>query len=360
MKSTNFITQKIFLVFFLAIMISCENDYVPQQRYIDPQVIFSSRRWWNYDIFIHDIFSGNSTQLTKNKWIDFNPRISPDAKKLLFVSDRDGNREIYKLDIEWLDGYTQWKGDNLTNITNSKEHDWTPVFSPVENKIVFSTYFPENDNYDIFIMDDDGSNKQNLTNTKSYEKYPQFSPDGSFIIFQGWQKGKMEIFFLGLVDKHMINLTRNSKSNDIISHGNSFSPDGQSIVFTSERDGNRNIYKMNIDGTDLRQITSHSSDDYEPIFSPDGNHIAFTSSRDDNREIYLYEISSNTLKNITNNNKDDWNPRFYPDNNKIVFQSNRDGNWEIYIMNLNGSGQINISNHPSTDYSFVVLPLKNH
>ena len=57
------------------------------------------------------------------------------------------------------------------------------------------------------------------------------------LVYQGWQKGKMEIFFLGLLDKNNINITRNTLSNDIISHGNSFSPDGQSIVFTSERDG---------------------------------------------------------------------------------------------------------------------------
>ena len=70
------------------------------------------------------------------------------------------------------------------------------LFSPIENKIVYTRYFPQNDNYDIFIMNDDGSDKKNLTRTNSYEKYPQFSPDGSFLIYQGWQKGKMDIFFL--------------------------------------------------------------------------------------------------------------------------------------------------------------------
>ena len=52
-------------------------------------------------------------RLTKNKWIDFNPRISPDNDKLFFVSDRDGNREIYSMELEWLDGYAQWRGNNL-------------------------------------------------------------------------------------------------------------------------------------------------------------------------------------------------------------------------------------------------------
>jgi len=303
----------IFLLF--ALLIGCEKNNKPEEQYIDPHIIFSSRRWWNYDIYIADIYAASMTHITKNKYIDFNPTISPDSKKLAFISDRDGNREIYVADLEWLDGYTRWSAKNLLNITKSPENDWTPSFSPIENKIVFSTYFPGNDNYDIFTMNFDGTNRENLTNTDSYEKFPQFSPDGSFIIYQGWHKGNMEIYFTSLLDMNRINLTRNSLSNDIISHGNSFSPDGQTIVFTSERDGNKEIYRI--------------------------------------------DIESKNLKNLSNNSGNDWNARFYPDNNKIIFQSTRDGNWEIYAMSLNGSNQKNITNHPSTDYSFVVMPKIN-
>ena len=347
----------IFLLF--ALLIGCEKNNKPEEQYIDPHIIFSSRRWWNYDIYIADIYAASMTHITKNKYIDFNPTISPDSKKLAFISDRDGNREIYVADLEWLDGYTRWSAKNLLNITKSPENDWTPSFSPIENKIVFSTYFPGNDNYDIFTMNFDGTNRENLTNTDSYEKFPQFSPDGSFIIYQGWHKGNMEIYFTSLLDKNRINLTRNSLSNDIISHGNSFSPDGQTIVFTSERDGNRNIYIMNSDGANQERLTDHQSNDYEPIFSPDGQTIVFTSERDGNKEIYSIDIESKNLKNLSNNSGNDWNARFYPDNNKIIFQSTRDGNWEIYAMSLNGSNQKNITNHPSTDYSFVVMPKIN-
>ncbi len=350
-----FIKFIIFLLFF----ISCNKTGGIDQSYIDPHIVFTSRRWWNYDIFISDIFNSSMTQLTKNKWIDFNPTISKDGSKLAFISDRDGNREIYITDLIWMDGYTQWQGQNLTNITVSSQNDWTPRFSPVEDKIIFTTYFPDNDNYDVFIMNSDGSNKINLTNTKFYEKYPQFSPDGSFIIYQAWQKGKMEIFFLNILEKNKINLTRNVLSHDIISHGNAFSPDGQKIVFTSERDGNREIYIMNSNGSNQIRLTENPSHDYEPIFSPDGQKIVFTSERDGNREIYIMDINGGGLSNLSNNAGDDWNPRYFHDGNKIVFQSTRDGNWEIYLMKLDGKGQRNLSNHSSTDYSYVVLPLNN-
>ena len=348
-------------VVLLIIPNGCSKTGVVEEPYIDPHIIFTSRRWWNYDIFIADVYGGHTTHLTKNKWLDFNPAISNDGSKLAFISDRNGNREIYTVDLVWMDGYTQWEGRNLTNITNTSENDWTPKFSPTTDKIVYATYFPSNDNYDIFIMNSDGSGQKNITNTPSYEKYPQFSPDGSFIIYQAWQKGKMEIFFSSILDENNVNLTRNPQSHDIISHGNAISPDGQKIVFTSERDGNRNIYLMNTDGTDQTQLTLHTAHDYEPIFSPDGMTIVFTSERDGNREIYIMNNEGLNLENLSNNPADDWNPRYYPDNRKIIFQSLRDGpkNWEIYMMNTDGKRQNNLTNHPRTDYSFVILPLKN-
>ena len=348
-------------IVLLMIPNGCSKTGVVEDPYIDPHIIFTSRRWWNYDIFIADVYGGHMTHLTKNKWLDFNPAISNDGSKLAFVSDRDGNREIYALDLIWMDGYTQWEGRNLTNITQTAGHDWTPKFSPTNEKIVFTTYFPATDNYDVFIMNADGSDKQNLTNSPYYEKHPQFSPDGSFIIFQAWQKGKMEIFFSNLLDGNIINLTRNTASHDIIPQGNAFSPDEQEIVFTSERDGNRNIYIMNTDGTNQIQLTDHSAADYEPVYSPDGLSIIFTSERDGNKEIYIMNNNGLNLKNLSNNPADDWNPRYYPDNHKIVFQSLRDGptNWEIYMMTLEGKRQTNLTNHPRTDYSFVILPLNN-
>ena len=84
---------------------SCEKTNVLEDPYIDPHIIFTSRRWWNYDIFIADVYGGYMTHLTKNKWLDFDPNVNHDGSKLAFVSGRDGNREIYTVDLVWMDGY---------------------------------------------------------------------------------------------------------------------------------------------------------------------------------------------------------------------------------------------------------------
>ncbi len=346
---------------FLFLITSCERTGVFEEPYIDPHIIFTSRRWWNYDIYITDIYGNNVTHLTKNKWLDFNPEVSNNGKKLAFISERDGNREIYTVDLVWMDGYTQWEGKNLSNISQSSENDWTPKISPTNDKIIYTSYFPINDNYDIFIMDIDGTNKKNITNTSWYEKYPQFSPDGSYIVYQSWRKGKMEIIFTNLLELNAINLTRNPLSNDILHSANAISPDGQKIVFTSDRNGNNDIYLMNSDGSNQIQLTTSSENDSEPVFSPDGSSILFTSDRDGNKEIYIMNNNGQNITNLSNNPKDDWSPKYYPDSRKVVFQSLRDGpkNWEIYVMNLDGTNQTNISNYSGTDYSYVVLPLIN-
>ena len=347
-----------FLLINFLFLQSCDKISKVKDPYIDAHIIYSSYRWWNYDIFISDIYGAQITHLTKNKWIDFNPSVSSDGTKLAFVSERDNNREIYILDLVWMDGYTQWEGKNLKNLTKTNGNEWSPRFSPNGEKLTYSFYDTNEDNYDIYIIDIDGANKKNLTARPGYEILPQFSPDGSFIIFQSWQFGVKEIFFINLLEGIEINLTAKLTSNDILTDGNSFSPDGEKIIFCSDRDGNKNIYIMNSNGSNQIQLTNHSGADYDPIFSPDGSSIVFTSERDGNREIYIMSANGSDIKNISNNLAQDWNPKFFS-NDKILFQSLRDGNWEIYIMKIDGSGQINLTNHPRTDYSYIVLPNKN-
>ena len=77
------------------------------------------------------------------------------------------------------------------------------------------------------------------------------------------------------------------------------------IVFQSDRDGNYDLYVMNPDGTDVRNLTSHSASDTAPIPSPDGRRIAFQSNRDEDNEIYVLDLESGTHTNLTKNKADD-------------------------------------------------------
>src|SRR5215211_4919077 len=138
-------------------------------------------------------------------------------------------------------------------------------------------------------------------------------------------------------------------------------PAGPMIAFTSNRDGNQEIYSMNSDGSNLRNLTNNPASDTEPEISPDGTKIAFVSTRDGilNPEIYTMNADGSNQQRLT---KDDTNvadvhPTWSPDGGRIAFASNRDGNQEIYTMNAaDGSGQENLTNNPARDSAPAYSP----
>ena len=83
------------------------------------------------------------------------------------------------------------------------------------------------------------------------------------------------------------------------------------IAFVSERDGNREIYVMDADGENPRNLTNHPSSDRDPSWSPDGKYIAFVSKRDGNREIYVINADGENLQRLTNSPRNDIQPAWF-------------------------------------------------
>jgi Tol biopolymer transport system component len=134
----------------------------------------------------------------------------------------------------------------------------------------------------------------------------------------------------------------------------SFSPDGRRILFSMTRDGRSRIYTINVNGTDLRQITSpDQGDDYYPAWSWNGIRIAFNSTRDDpnctpssficKSEIYTMNPDGTGLQRITANLGDSYYPTWAPDGSRLAFVSTYAGNPQILTMNPNGSGVLRIT-----------------
>ena len=112
------------------------------------QIAFVSNRDGNFEIYVMGINGKNQRRLTKNRGDDWSPSWSPDGKRIVFSSGQDGNREIYVMDAD---------GGNQLNLTNSPQGDYSPSWSPDGERIVFSSA------REIYVMDADGVNQQRLT-----------------------------------------------------------------------------------------------------------------------------------------------------------------------------------------------------
>ena len=264
------------------------------------------------------------------------------GNKIAFASDRDGNYEIYIMNED---------GSGIKRLTNNPDEDVFPSWSPDGTKIAFESR--RDGNPEIYLMNADGTEQTNLTNNSSWDQFPLWSPDGQKIAFHSLRDKNHEIYTMNTDGSDLKRLTNNI-TNDM---SPSWSPDRKKIAFFAQRDGNPEIYVMNPDGSEQTRLTNNPARDTSPAWSPDAKKITFTSNRDGNYEIYVMMHDGSDQKRLTNNPAIDGNPSWAQDGKKILFVSNRDGNREIYVMNADGSEQIRLTNNPAEDRWPCWLPL---
>ena len=253
---------------------------------------------------------------------------------LAFTSERDGNMEIYLMDIAG--------GDSL-RLTNNPAEDYWPTWSPDGTQIAFASN--RDGDFEIHVIDADGSNPRRLTAEAGNDLEPDWSPDGTQIAFMVYQGGKSDIFTMNPDGSERRKLTESRGDNYLPK----WSSDGTQIVFVSERDGNPEIYTMNADGNEQTRLTDNTADDRYPSWSPDGDHISFYSDRDGNRELYVMDADGSNPQPLTDDNSLVWVSDWSPDGGQIAFTSNRDGNREIYIMEADGSNLQRLTNNKVLD-----------
>ena len=268
-------------------------------------------------------YSDGATAITNNSSTDRNPAWSPDGRRIAFASGPYGDRKIYVMNAD---------GSGVTQLTHSSGRDRDPAWSPDGRRIAFAN------NY-ISVTDADGSDVTQftqLTHNSIGSQDPAWSPDGRRIAFTSRPPGSgplsrprdFEIYVMDADGSGVTQLTHNSDGDS----GPAWSPDGRLIAFACGRDGDPEICVMDADGSGVTQLTHNSNVDYDPAWSPDGRRIAFTSWRDGDPEIYVMDADGSGVTQLTHNSAKDYDPAWSPDGRRIAFTSERDGDWEIYVM----------------------------
>jgi Tol biopolymer transport system component len=256
------------------------------------RVAFVSDRDGNAEIYTMNADGTGLTRLTKNSAGDYAPAWSPDGKRIAFYSQRDGNAEIYVMNAD---------GSNVTRLTIHSKDDFDPTWSPDGTHIAFHSH-RASENPAIFVMNSDGSQVSKLDSKNVGGWSPDWSPDGSQILFNSAYGLSRDIWIMNADGSGQINLTHNSEDD----WWPAWSPDGERIVFHSDRDGNFEIYLMTILNQEITRLTDDPASEYDPDWSPDGTRIAYTSDRSGNREICIKNIDGKGVFNVTNNQANDW------------------------------------------------------
>jgi Tol biopolymer transport system component len=129
--------------------------------------------------------NGNATS-TPTQWTDnagqafeWGAEVSPDGSKIAFASDRDGDDEIYVMDANKPEG----PGNSPVQLTDNPVRDMAPDWSPDGKRIVYESRRKDGIDWDVVVMNADGTFKKNLTRNPADDRLPAFSPNGKSIAF---------------------------------------------------------------------------------------------------------------------------------------------------------------------------------
>ena len=249
----------------------------------------------------------------------------------VFASDHEGNGEIYRFDSEM---------SQTTNLTQNPDVDWDPAWSPDGQVIAFTTY--RDGNGEIYIMNADGSNPVNVTNDPVDDYMPAWAPDGNQLVFVSERDGHQEIYSIRRDGSDPRRLTETAKGEE--NRSPNWSPDGSRIAFAGVRGGVESIITMNADGSDSQLVTKWPMKGTHPAWSPDGTEIAFIGWDEENRPgLFVMNADGSNVTWIARSEVWIGSVSWTRQGRWLLFTSWRDQNHEVYALSRDGTQFIRVT-----------------
>jgi len=205
--------------------------------------------------------------------------------------------------------------------------------SKTQDKIIFG--------YDsLFKMNSDGTNQEKIADFEGHNSYTTISPDGSKIAYIDDETTTEEFYVLNSdgTNRQQIEIRAN---NDIFLSFPTvltWSPDGSKLAFGNRSGGEFDIFTVNVETAETKQLTDTPVDDSNPNWSPDGEQILYEheESSSEKDDLYTINVNDGSISKLTDNSYDDELGFWSPNGEKIAFRSDRNEGG-IYTMDADGS-----------------------
>lgn len=252
-------------------------------------------------IWVVNAATGDERELVPPDSENRNPAWSPDGKQIIFSSNRDGDIEIFSIDSS---------GGDLRQLTDNSADDNFPVWSPDGSWIAF--YSNRDGGLGLYVMNEDGKNQRRMVEIKRLsdvipvEADPTWSPDGKYIAFAG---DGMQLFMVNADNSEISQLTTDNKW---ISYP-AWSPDSTKVAYTSKVKSDYAVFSVDIFSKQINQISAESDWIWSVEWSRDGEQLLY-SAHDikGDTEIFVKSIDGSYERQLTQMKGTDWNATWSP------------------------------------------------
>jgi Tol biopolymer transport system component len=248
-------------------------------------------------------------KLTEGPLYDAQSDWSPDGQWIAFRRGPNASQRlgVWKMNLYGGAQTLLAQGDPAVPAQNVTQ----PAWSPDGRGLLFRASLPPFPDSDIWWMDTTGSGRHLVAHIAGEQLYPSYSPDMSTIAFTTPLTSTDRAIFTMAADGSRLSTVFDVSG--AYDSAPAWSPDGEQIAFESDQDGDMEIYVMNVDGSDVRQMTDNTIHDEGPVWSPDGKRITFTSGPGDlDGDIWVMDSDGSGRTQLTDSPGRDESPDWQP------------------------------------------------